>query len=347
MTASVAPAARYVTRWHLVVYLAAVAIFIASECRTLKGLDAVDVAIQQIGKPYAWNGKGPNLFDCSGLIQYSYSQVGVTLPAGSVSQAGAGGPITGSLRRGDLVFFDMLNQPPKAVNHVGIIEVGSTFIAAPGRNKVVGRRDLADAFWQQRFLFGRRITTSPTFNLEAIGRGSYDLDGSPDGALPGSYFMGYCNFADSRCRNGGVPASELRNWFRFDLSSVAGPVTAATLLLDSPGLLTGCRGCTPASTATYTVFDVTPSNEPLLGTRSVVIWTDLGSGTSYGSFTAHVGDMATASIPLSAAAIAAINANRGKSFAVGGTITSHPNPFEFQYLFSTTRSGSHSVLELR
>ena len=36
---------------------------------------ALEIAIQQIGKPYVFGSRGPNEFDCSGLIVWSYKQV--------------------------------------------------------------------------------------------------------------------------------------------------------------------------------------------------------------------------------------------------------------------------------
>ncbi|TOK89615.1 hypothetical protein CGI09_29555, partial [Vibrio parahaemolyticus] len=32
----------------------------------------ISIAEQQIGKPYVWGGKGPNSFDCSGLMYYAF-----------------------------------------------------------------------------------------------------------------------------------------------------------------------------------------------------------------------------------------------------------------------------------
>jgi cell wall-associated NlpC family hydrolase len=41
---------------------------------------AAQIAVQQVGKPYRWATTGPNTFDCSGLIVYSYRQAGIPLP---------------------------------------------------------------------------------------------------------------------------------------------------------------------------------------------------------------------------------------------------------------------------
>ena len=40
----------------------------------------VDYALSRIGCPYEWGAEGPNSFDCSGLVRWSYLQVGISLP---------------------------------------------------------------------------------------------------------------------------------------------------------------------------------------------------------------------------------------------------------------------------
>lgn len=35
----------------------------------------MNYAVEQIGKPYVWGGRGPDEFDCSGLITWSYKKV--------------------------------------------------------------------------------------------------------------------------------------------------------------------------------------------------------------------------------------------------------------------------------
>ena len=53
--------------------------------------DAVGIAAGLIGKPYVWGAEGPRSFDCSGLTQYVYQQVGIDLPRRAISQSRVGG----------------------------------------------------------------------------------------------------------------------------------------------------------------------------------------------------------------------------------------------------------------
>ncbi|MFE5289731.1 C40 family peptidase [Nocardia sp. NPDC056611] len=67
---------------------------------------AVDAAMSRIGDPYVYGAAGPNAFDCSGLVQWSYAQAGVSLPRTSYEQAGAGSPVSyDALEPGDVVSF--------------------------------------------------------------------------------------------------------------------------------------------------------------------------------------------------------------------------------------------------
>ena len=47
-------------------------------------------ALAQVGKRYVWGGAGPNVFDCSGLVQWSMRQAGITMPRVAVNQAQTG-----------------------------------------------------------------------------------------------------------------------------------------------------------------------------------------------------------------------------------------------------------------
>ena len=87
----------------------------------------VTLAMQYLGVPYVWGGSSPRGFDCSGLVQYVYAKVGVSLPHSSRMQYGCGRPISRSdLRVGDLVFFY------SPIQHVGIYIGNGRMINATG-----------------------------------------------------------------------------------------------------------------------------------------------------------------------------------------------------------------------
>jgi cell wall-associated NlpC family hydrolase len=68
---------------------------------------AVGVAVNQIGDPYRYGAAGPNSFDCSGLVYYSYRKAGFSrMPRSSGAQANFARHIRKrNMHRGDLMFF--------------------------------------------------------------------------------------------------------------------------------------------------------------------------------------------------------------------------------------------------
>ncbi|WP_433193498.1 C40 family peptidase [Nocardia sp. CA-107356] len=67
---------------------------------------ALDAAMSKLGAPYVYGAAGPNAFDCSGLVKWSYQQAGLELPRTSGEQLAAGAPISlDDLQPGDLVSF--------------------------------------------------------------------------------------------------------------------------------------------------------------------------------------------------------------------------------------------------
>ena len=102
--------------------------------------DAVAVAKRYLGVPYVWGGTSPSGFDCSGLVQYSYAQVGVTLPRTSREQFHVGSFIPRDrldlLKAGDLVFFGY-NGDASQIHHVGMYVGSDDFIEAPAAGEVV------------------------------------------------------------------------------------------------------------------------------------------------------------------------------------------------------------------
>ena len=66
----------------------------------------VNAAKSQIGKPYVWGATGPNAYDCSGLVQYAYSQAGNNIGRTTYQQAGAGQHVSVSqAQAGDILMW--------------------------------------------------------------------------------------------------------------------------------------------------------------------------------------------------------------------------------------------------
>jgi murein DD-endopeptidase len=116
---------------------------------------AADNALAMLGKPYRHSGNTPAGFDCSGLVQYSYSRAGVNLPRETQAQRREGQLVRANeLRRGDLIFFD---QEGKKSSHVGIYVGQGRFVHAPSTGGRVRTDDLHAAYWRTHFVEARRL----------------------------------------------------------------------------------------------------------------------------------------------------------------------------------------------
>jgi cell wall-associated NlpC family hydrolase len=112
----------------------------------------VSLAAQYLGIPYKWAGATPATgFDCSGLVQYVFAQLGVSLPHNTVAQWNSPNAIPvqrNQLQPGDLVFFAHLD-------HVGIYIGNDAFIDAPHTGAFV-RVDSLDGAWERANYTGAR-----------------------------------------------------------------------------------------------------------------------------------------------------------------------------------------------
>lgn len=117
----------------------------------------INVAKKQLGKPYLWGGNGPDAFDCSGLMVYSYKHgSGIQLPRDSYMQAEFGQAINKSdLKAGDLVFFDTMNKG--RVSHVGIYLGDNQMLHAPNKNSTVKIVSINTDYWDSVYITSRRI----------------------------------------------------------------------------------------------------------------------------------------------------------------------------------------------
>lgn len=86
----------------------------------------------QVGKPYQFNGEGPEAFDCSGLVTAAYRQIKISLPHQSLVQSTYGKAVdwkTEPIKAGDLVFM-YSSATPGVIGHVGVAVDSTTWIQA-------------------------------------------------------------------------------------------------------------------------------------------------------------------------------------------------------------------------
>jgi cell wall-associated NlpC family hydrolase len=90
------------------------------------GAQALRWALAKRGDPYVWGAAGPSAFDCSGLVLWAYSKVGISLPHFTGDQWNMGVHVARSqLQPGDLVFF----YPD--IGHVGLYIGNGLMVDAP------------------------------------------------------------------------------------------------------------------------------------------------------------------------------------------------------------------------
>ena len=121
------------------------------------------VAQNQLGKKYVFGATGTATFDCSGLTQYCFKQIGVTLKRTAYAEgynderpkiSGVSG-----LRRGDLVFFNTVSDGDLC-DHTGIYLGSNMFIhASSGAGKVIVS-NLSSGYYNRVFSWGRRVLSA-------------------------------------------------------------------------------------------------------------------------------------------------------------------------------------------
>lgn len=140
-------------RWFSTGLLAAVALALTlgfTGCRPSANVEAraLNIALTQQGKPYVHGAAGPNAFDCSGLVRYSFTRAGRVLPRVATAQYYASQHIPASWARpGDLIFFGS----PAYMYHVAIYAGGGNVVAAPHTGTVVK----VERLWTSNYYVGR------------------------------------------------------------------------------------------------------------------------------------------------------------------------------------------------
>lgn len=112
-----------------------------------KAQAVIDEAKKYIGVPYVWGGITPAGFDCSGLVNYVFTKVGVSVPRTVATLWTAEKPVS-LPNPGDLVFYD-INQTGIA-SHVGIYLGNNQFIHAGSSGVTI--TDMSTTYWKTRYL---------------------------------------------------------------------------------------------------------------------------------------------------------------------------------------------------
>lgn len=118
----------------------------AAQAAESRGDQVVQLASNEAGDPYVYGAAGPGSFDCSGLTQYVYAQVGVSLPHSSSAQAAVAQQVSDP-QPGDLVFF----SDGGGVYHVAIYAGDGMIWHAPRTGDVVS----LEPIWTSSVFYGR------------------------------------------------------------------------------------------------------------------------------------------------------------------------------------------------
>lgn len=115
----------------------------------------IETARTYQGTPYLYGGTTRLGLDCSGLLQLSFNEAGVSIPRSSNEQAGWGEPVKpADLQPGDLVFFGA-SPGSRTITHVGLVTVvdaeGVDFIHASTSLGVV-ENSLESDYYLSRFV---------------------------------------------------------------------------------------------------------------------------------------------------------------------------------------------------
>lgn len=120
----------------------------------IRGLrqQVVDLAIGRMGSAYVRGAAGPDEFDCSGLVMWVYQQLGFSLPHFSGAQMDVAVPVTGKLRRGDLLFYG-----PDGSQHVSIYIGKGMQVGANNPRTGIVVDSVEGSYWSERYVGAGRL----------------------------------------------------------------------------------------------------------------------------------------------------------------------------------------------
>ncbi len=123
--------------------------------------DVANIALQFVGYRYVWGGTTPNTgFDCSGLMQYAFKQVGVTVPRLAASQFSASNGVQvggyDNLAPGDMMFF-VNTSGRRGITHVSMYIGDGKMVHAMTPRYGVQVSSIYDSYWLDHYYGAVRI----------------------------------------------------------------------------------------------------------------------------------------------------------------------------------------------
>ncbi|MFH8483047.1 C40 family peptidase [Streptomyces sp. NPDC018055] len=131
-----------------------------AEAATLKQ-KALKVAASKKGAPYKYGAAGPHSFDCSGLMQFAYKQVGKKIPRVAQAQYNSSKKISWKSRqKGDLV---AIGTSKKNIVHIGMfagVRSGkSWYWHSPKPGQTVRLSPIKDSLWKGAHAYYGQVNT--------------------------------------------------------------------------------------------------------------------------------------------------------------------------------------------
>jgi cell wall-associated NlpC family hydrolase len=129
--------------------------------------DVMSVLENAIGKRYVRGAAGPSVFDCSGLMDFAFSILGVSLPhsAAAISRLGQFIAVD-ELQPGDLLFFEG-SKRKRQVGHVGCVyrvDSGKIYMIHSDETGVNICDFNSSKYYKNRFLGAKRVVNFDTLN---------------------------------------------------------------------------------------------------------------------------------------------------------------------------------------